>query len=77
MRVLNKSLWPYTAVLLKSDDIAEVQPEEWCQKNIGTRFHDYYSYDIEGRRRKFAFRDEQALLVFKLTWGNYVKETSS
>ena len=77
MRVLNKSVWPYTVTIFKYDDAAEVEPEEWCRQNIGTRFRDYYSYDVENRRRIYGFRDEQSLLVFKLTWGNYVKKISS
>lgn len=75
MRKLNKKVWPYAVAIINYDKNNEI--ESWCKLNIGRRFNDYYSYDMMDSKRVFSFRDEQALLVFKLTWGNYVKKISS
>lgn len=68
MRKLKKHVWPYQITVPSSPENAK--GDAWCKSNIGQRFKDWYSFDTDyGRKRIFAFKDEETLLVFKLKWG--------
>jgi len=75
VRNLKKDIWPYQ-MKVRMPDVNTVKellaPDEWCKQTIGRRFIDWYSYNLTDKTRVFAFKDEATLLVFKLTWGNYV-----
>jgi hypothetical protein len=43
--------------------------DEWCSEGVGRRFKDWYGYNTWDKKRIYAFKDEQTLLVFKLIWG--------
>ena len=40
----------------------------WCNRSLGRRFQEWYAYDIDDKKRVYAFKDEATLLIFKLTW---------
>jgi hypothetical protein len=42
--------------------------DAWCSLSIGKEFRDWYSYDVDERKRVFAFKEEDDLLIFKLRW---------
>ena len=70
VRVLRKEIWPYQVVLRNESD----EPLAWCKEYVGRRFRDWYSYNMSSKSIVYAFRDEHTLLIFKLKWGNYVKD---
>lgn len=61
MRHLNKKYWPYSTVLSEST-IAIV--DAWCEKVIGKEYEEWYAYN----NSTYAFRSEENLFLFKLTW---------
>lgn len=61
MRHLNKKYWPYSAVLREST-IATV--DAWCNEVIGKEYDDWYAYN----NSTYAFKTEEHLFLFKLTW---------
>lgn len=75
MRNLKKDIWPYQ-IRLNMPNLHTVKellaPDEWCVNTVGRRFVDWYSYSLTDKSRVYAFKDEATLLVFKITWGNYV-----
>lgn len=65
MRYLNKIVWPYQTTL-KVIHTGGVM-DRWCNEYIGKQCSDWYAFTDYGRTI-YAFKDEQSLLVFKLTW---------
>ena len=64
MRVLNKKHWPIqiTMTIVRTGD--EPDPRDaWCKKHKCISFTHIYS-----DRKVFAFKNEEDLLAFKLTW---------
>lgn len=78
MRKLKRNIWPH---IVSVPDVKITvgqffhgykgfgEIEDWCNKNVGIRFRDWYSYKIEDKSKIFAFKDTETLLVFKLKWG--------
>lgn len=72
MRELKKDIWPYRLCLeVGSDDLMSDQISAWIKDHMGFRFKDWYSYTFD-RTTIYAFRDSEAMMVFKLKWGQYV-----
>ncbi len=67
MRQLKTEVWPHQTTLTIRENFDKV--DKWCIENIGLRFRDWYSYGLDPQRRIYAFKQEDILLVFKLTWG--------
>jgi hypothetical protein len=67
MRQLKASIWPFT-VKIYNDNTTTV--DDWCKENLGHRFNEWYSYNDGNSGRKYAFKDERTLLVFKLRWNS-------
>ena len=67
MRVLKKEVWPFDIEIRVapgseySNDL-----ENWCNGVFGKRFQNWYSYNTNIGLRKYAFKTEADLLVFKL-----------
>ncbi len=74
MRQLKRDIWPYAIALHNADEESK-SITEWCTETVGYRFRDWYSYSVKGHNRVYAFKDEDTLLVFKLKWGNYARQT--
>lgn len=74
MRTLKKEIWPHQ-VYVKMPAVESVNElvalDNWCSQSVGRRFIDWYSYGFGNGIRIYAFKDEETLLVFKLTWGHY------
>jgi len=77
MRHLNRKIWPYSINLhfaAEADDLESVKRkismDNWCSAHVGTRFRDWYSYNLNNTSRTYAFKTEEELLIFKIRW-NY------
>lgn len=69
MRQLKKDVWPYSTSIKYLDYNNVTEIEDWCTEKFGWRFTYWYSYgDYCDKCRTYAFKDEAALLVFKLKW---------
>lgn len=64
MRKLKKDTWPYQVTTRNLD----TKIDKWCEECLGYRFRNWYSYFTNNEERVFAFKDSEALLVFKLKW---------
>ena len=64
MRHLKKDLWPYQIISYSMSG----KINDWCKTCIGRRSKEWYDYSDGQNRRIFAFKDEESLLAFKLTW---------
>lgn len=69
VRHLNRKLWPFQTEIRIKESRSNI--DGWCSTNIGKQSSEWYSYSEHGSITTYAFRDEQSLLVFKITWGNY------
>jgi hypothetical protein len=76
MRQLNRKVWPYRCVLkdvYDRDANGYLVPQRadggkiinWCNDRIGKKEWYYYR---EKNDMIYAFKDEEALLLFKITW---------
>jgi hypothetical protein len=77
VRHLKKDIWPYQIFIkLEFGWITSVEEltsiDTWCTQNVGNRFREWYSYNLDGGTKIYAFKDEATLLVFKLRWSEYV-----
>lgn len=74
MRTLKKEVWPYQ-IFVKiplAENIHELSKlDNWCANSVGRRSRDWYSHSIGYQKNVYAFKDKEAILIFKLTWGNY------
>ena len=70
MRYLNKSTWPFQTSMKNTSASSCPDLTEWCSDRIGKECVDWYCFTDYGIIT-YAFKDEPALLVFKLTWGKY------
>lgn len=77
MRKLKRDIWPHS-VSVPDQRVANgvyqtykgfKEIDDWCNKNVGIRFRDWYSYELNDKAKVFAFKDTETLLVFKLKWG--------
>jgi hypothetical protein len=65
VRVLKKEIWPYQC-LAASNDCSQI--DDWCVQVVGRRCDTWFSYYTGEAKRIYAFKDEEALFIFKLTW---------
>lgn len=73
MRKLKKEVWPYSAILAlpKISSNSPTLVDDWCLTTVGKQTIDWYGYDTGAGWRVYSFKDEETLLIFKLTWGHY------
>jgi len=72
MRQQNKRIWPYRIKTTKIDNSTHTKILGWCNRTC--EYDDWYSYPLtyhRGYAYIFAFKDEETLLAFKLTFGEY------
>lgn len=68
MRQLKSKIWPYT-ITIGCITAINNSIDEWCSRNVGRRFSEWYGYNLDVERRIYAFKNQETLLVFKLIWG--------
>jgi len=74
MRKFDNKIWPYVVEIIPPpSDLIEIpwwyKTDQWCFKNIGKRFKDWYGYNLSSHfKRTYAFKDKETALVFSLIW---------